>query len=66
MARLFLTYAPDAVTFRGRMEGPGGLVGDFRRVLRPGESLAGRTFEEWVRLHPTSIDAQELSRTSAE
>lgn len=65
MARIFVTYTAGAVTFRGRMEGSGGIVGDYAKTIHPGQSLGGRTFEEWVRLKPSSIDARDLTPRAA-
>lgn len=65
MAHIYLTYHPDTVTFRGRMEGHNGIIADYVKDLHPGQSLGGRTFEEWVRLKPSHIDALDLTAPSA-
>lgn len=46
---VFVTLSEEdgSVTVLARAEGPGGIVGDMRQVIEPGESFLGYSYEEW-------------------
>ena len=56
----------DEIEVRGRAEGPGGTIGDALRVVRPGGSAFGKTYEELMKygagLHDLSAAPAETKR----
>jgi hypothetical protein len=56
----------DEIEVRVRAEGPGGTIGDALRVVRPGESAFGKTYDELVKygsgLHDLSAPPVEMRR----
>ncbi len=53
---IFITKLDDLIVLHARAEGPGGMVGDITRRVRPGESEFGKTYEEWQ-----AIDADQVT-----
>jgi len=44
------------IHIQARMEGPGGLLGDFQQGIRPGENFLGWSYQELFELGPGSVD----------
>jgi hypothetical protein len=64
VCRCFFSTDPErrVVELIARMEGEGGLVGDFRDVVRPGESFYGLSYSRLVRARSGSFVIGEDGR----
>jgi hypothetical protein len=57
---VYLTVEPGVVRVQARLEGPGGVVGDLVRDVRPGDELFGLTYEQLAALGDGAHDVGDV------
>ncbi len=60
---MYLEIVPGAVIVRWAEHGPGGLIADCQRTIRPGENLSGISYEKLVERGDGEVEVDDLSGT---